>query len=251
MAKGNFEIQFLTPKDALTAGEEFQVHIVASGVNDIKGYVFEVEYNLSQLDVVENPQAVTYQHLAQETEFLKKSGHETLFFAKAMDSSDKRGRITVAGFITGKGMGVSGDGSLAQLRFRVKNQPDFITLNNIVVADHEGTMRSLPVKSLSLEPIPQQDDLGNNFPNPFNPDTWIPYQLSSASQVVIKIYNVQGQLIRILDLGRKDAGYYTTKAHAGYWDGKNTQGEKVASGVYFYTIKANNFVATKRLVVLK
>ena len=68
---------------------------------------------------------------------------------------------------------------------------------------------------------------------------------------MIKICNVQGQLIRTLDLGRKDAGYYTTKARAGYWDGKNTQGEQTASGVYFYTIKADNFVATKRLVILK
>jgi len=95
------------------------------------------------------------------------------------------------------------------------------------------------------------DALGANFPNPFNPDTWIPYQLSSPTQVVINIYNVHGQLIRTLDLGRKDAGYYTTKAHAGHWDGRNTQGERVSSGVYFYTIKAGNFVATKKLAIVK
>ena len=112
-------------------------------------------------------------------------------------------------------------------------------------------MRRLPVKSLPLEPIPQQAGLGNNFPNPFNPDTWIPYQLPSPAQVVIKIYNVQGQLVRTLNIGQREAGYYTTKERAGYWNGRNEQGESVASGVYFYTIKAGNFVATKRLVVLK
>ena len=99
--------------------------------------------------------------------------------------------------------------------------------------------------------IPAEMKLAQNFPNPFNPDTWIPYQLSEPSQVVIKIYNVQGQLIRTLDLGHKDTGYYTTKARAGYWNGQNTQGEQTASGVYFYTIKADNFIATKRLVILK
>ena len=102
------------------------------------------------------------------------------------------------------------------------------------------------IKSRPLNP-----EVGQNFPNPFNPDTWIPYQLSSPAQVVIKIYNVHGQLIRTLDLGRKDGGYYTTKERAGYWNGKNAQGERVASGVYFYTIKAGNFVATKKLAIVK
>jgi flagellar hook assembly protein FlgD len=69
--------------------------------------------------------------------------------------------------------------------------------------------------------------------------------------VINNIYNVHGQLIRTLDLGRKDAGYYTTKERAGYWDGRNAQGERVSSGVYFYTIKAGNFVTTQKLAIVK
>ena len=69
---------------------------------------------------------------------------------------------------------------------------------------------------------------------------------------MIAIYNVQGQLVRTLNIGQKEAGYYTTKERAGYWNGRNEQGESVASGVYFYTIRAGrNFVATKRLVMIK
>jgi len=103
----------------------------------------------------------------------------------------------------------------------------------------------------SIKLRPPKADLLENFPNPFNPETWIPYQLSEPAQVVIKIYNVRGQLVRTLDLGQKEAGYYMTKARASHWDGRNTQGERVASGVYFYTIKADKFVATKRFVMLK
>jgi len=104
---------------------------------------------------------------------------------------------------------------------------------------------------LVVKSRPSNQEVGQNFPNPFNPETWIPYQLSDPAQVVIKIYNVRGQSVRTLDLGQKEAGYYMTKARASHWDGRNTQGERVASGVYFYTIKAGSFVATKRFVMLK
>jgi len=91
--------------------------------------------------------------------------------------------------------------------------------------------------------------LGQNFPNPFNPDTWIPYQLAESSNVRIAICNVSGQLIRNLDLGYKDAGYYQDKVSAAYWNGRNETGEKVASGIYFYSIKAGNFIATRKMLL--
>lgn len=90
-----------------------------------------------------------------------------------------------------------------------------------------------------------------NFSNPFNPDTWIPYQLAEDVDVTIRIYNVSGRLIRTLDLGRKPAGFYTTKERAAYWDGKNEAGEQAASGVYFYTIQAGDFTATKKMLIDK
>ena len=90
-----------------------------------------------------------------------------------------------------------------------------------------------------------------NFPNPFNPDTWIPFKLASDSPVVIDIYNIKGKLVRRLDLGHKEAGYYLDKLSAAHWDGRSQTGERVASGIYFYKIKAGQFTATCRMILLK
>ena len=94
--------------------------------------------------------------------------------------------------------------------------------------------------------------LMQNYPNPFNPDTWIPYQLSEETEVTIEIYNVIGRLIRCLHLGNQIAGSYLSKEKAAYWDGKNEDGESVASGVYLYRLKNNKgFTAMKRAVIIK
>jgi hypothetical protein len=99
--------------------------------------------------------------------------------------------------------------------------------------------------------------LYSNYPNPFNPETWIPYCLPQDADVTIRIYNNTGQLIRALNPGRQAAGIYLDKDQAAYWDGRDGLGEKVASGVYFYTLQVRHpanrgeFKATRRMVVLK
>jgi len=90
-----------------------------------------------------------------------------------------------------------------------------------------------------------------NFPNPFNPETWIPFQLKQDSEVTIRIYAATGELVRELELGSKYAGIYVSKDRAAYWDGKDKFGTPVASGVYFYSIKTNGFSAVKKLTILK
>ncbi len=107
------------------------------------------------------------------------------------------------------------------------------------------------IKSGSME---EQSDfvLGQNFPNPFNPDTWIPYRLSENGQTNIDIYDVSCQLIRRLSLGRKGAGVYADRENAAYWDGKNDKGERIASGVYFYTLHTDDSVSeTRKMLLLK
>jgi len=101
------------------------------------------------------------------------------------------------------------------------------------------------------EVIPSQSQLFQNYPNPFNPETWIPFQLAKSAEVTIRIYNVAGQLVRVINLGQKTAGRYLDKKRAAYWDGRNAHDEKISSGVYFYSINAGNFRATRRLVVAK
>ncbi len=98
---------------------------------------------------------------------------------------------------------------------------------------------------------PEDTILAQNFPNPFNPETWIPYQLSQPTEVSIQIYNVSGHLVRTLDLGWQATGSYMTPSSAAYWDGRNAVGERVASGIYFYTLQTADFTATRRMVILK
>lgn len=91
----------------------------------------------------------------------------------------------------------------------------------------------------------------NNYPEPFNPDTWIPFKQADQAHVVIKIYNVTGKLIRKLDLGLKPSGVYTSRSKAAYWDGRNRYGERVSSGIYFYKMEAGRFSAIKKMVIMK
>ena len=88
------------------------------------------------------------------------------------------------------------------------------------------------------------NSLGQNFPNPFNPETWIPYQLASDAKVVLHIYDTQGRRIYSQVLGHQKAG-----SHSVYWDGRNTAGESVASGVYFYSLEAGTFHATRKMLI--
>ena len=99
--------------------------------------------------------------------------------------------------------------------------------------------------------VPKETVLLANYPNPFNPETWIPYQLSEAAEVTITIHSSDGKLVRTLELGQVPAGVYSDKDRAAYWDGRNAQGEPVASGVYFYTLTAGDFSATRKMVIRK
>ncbi len=97
----------------------------------------------------------------------------------------------------------------------------------------------------------RENALAANFPNPFNPETWIPYQLAKPTEVTITIYAVNGTLVRTLSLGHQASGIYQSRSRAAYWDGKNEFGESVASGLYFYTLTAGDFSATRKMLIRK
>ena len=99
--------------------------------------------------------------------------------------------------------------------------------------------------------IPQETSLLPNYPNPFNPETWIPYQLAKPAAVTVTIYDIQGRVVRDLNLGHQRPGIYHRRGRAAHWDGRNASGEPVASGVYFYTLKAGDFAATKKMLIRK
>ena len=98
---------------------------------------------------------------------------------------------------------------------------------------------------------PEKTTLLANYPNPFNPETWIPYQLAEPAAVTLRIYEINGALVRTLDLGHQSEGRYHERSRAAYWDGRNEVGESVASGVYFYVLTAGDFTATRKMLIRK
>jgi len=98
---------------------------------------------------------------------------------------------------------------------------------------------------------PKETALLPNYPNPFNPETWIPYQLAEPADVTLSIHTADGTLVRTLALGHQPIGIYQNKSRAAYWDGNNQYGKPVASGVYFYTLNAGDFSQTKKMLILK
>ncbi len=192
--------------------------------------------------------------------------------------NNKAGFATFECNATRKG-GVSGSGYLATLTLKCKSAgKSTISFSNATAYTSDNTFISIvpqgtDIKAIELHPYDTNCDgvvdirdlieeaksapaitkssLNQNYPNPFNPETWIPYQLAESTDVNIKIYNLNGELVRTLDLGYKTAGFYTDKTKSAYWDGMDENGQKVSSGIYFYTIKAGNFLATKKMIVRK
>ena len=107
------------------------------------------------------------------------------------------------------------------------------------------------LKAILLERLPSQTKLLANYPNPFNPETWIPFQISEESVVNIHIYTAAGEWVRTVDLGLKTVGIYANPSRAAYWNGKNAMGETVASGIYYYAIDTGTFHQAKRMIILK
>ena len=99
--------------------------------------------------------------------------------------------------------------------------------------------------------VPQETALLVNYPNPFNPETWIPYQLATPAETSLTIYDSNGGMVRRLEVGHQAAGSYQSRSRAAYWDGKNQDGESVASGLYFYTLRTGEFTATRKMLIRK
>ena len=128
---------------------------------------------------------------------------------------------------------------------------DMLRLRDIRFTDRKGEL--LPYRIVAPPVVDQRfrTALLPNYPNPFNPETWIPFSLSQASETTLRIYDIDGQVIRTLELGAREAGSYASRERAAYWDGRNDLGEKVASGVYFYELSADAYREIRRMVILK
>ena len=148
------------------------------------------------------------------------------------------------------------DGNAPQLHGAADVTPETIQrwIGLLRVEDDGSAIFDLGITNLEAllaSIIPSETRLLLNYPNPFNPETWIPYQLAEATEVTMMIHSMNGSLIRMLELGHQAAGTYKSKSQAAYWDGRNELGEQVASGLYFYTLTAGDFSATGKMLIRK
>ena len=175
---------------------------------------------------------------------------QTLFLNGAYNKAnvDRRGEVRFA-FATTQPM--KGNGNLFTVEFDVL--PNTTGEISSLFLDNVELSNSLSITKLdgSVTVLPSRSTLLQNFPNPFNPETWIPYELANEAEVVIKIYNVKGELVRALSIGHQPAGCYLSKEKAVFWNGKNQNGDAVANGLYFYTLKAGEFQAVRKMILVK
>jgi hypothetical protein len=147
---------------------------------------------------------------------------------------------------------LKGSGALVNMEFEVL-EGRRTTLDRVLTLRrarlNEKMIIDRPANAVMAKPA--RTTLLQNFPNPFNPETWIPYQLAKHGEVVVSIFDVQGRLIRRLRVGYRPAGYYVSRDRAVYWDGRNERGEKVSSGVYVVELRAGDFTATRRMMLVK
>lgn len=146
---------------------------------------------------------------------------------------------------------LEGKGNLFHVTYEVLPHAEGVTTPLILDGVQFSNSSDIATVNGWITVLPSQSMLFQNYPNPFNPETWIPFQLAQDAAVEVNIYNSKGQLIRTLHLGQKHAGAYVTKERAAYWNGRDEHGNRVASGLYFYTLQAGDFTATRKMVILK
>ena len=166
----------------------------------------------------------------------------------ALQASREAGEVHLADVLQ-PGTGLEGEGDLIRLSFRLLDEtvPGRVEIAEALVSDGSGRINPLPGARLEeLRALPTEYALSRNYPNPFNPDTHIPYQLPEAGEVSLVIYNPLGQQVRVLVRKREEAGFYRV-----VWDGKDARGRQVSSGIYLVRMEAGTFSAVGKMLFLK
>jgi hypothetical protein len=162
-----------------------------------------------------------------------------------LNAGDGRFSITFADFVTNQAAKV---GDVFEVSFSDPNGKIEVDSIRYTVTERDLQLGRIALGDLVAYAIPRRTELLQNWPNPFNPETWIPFKLKESSDIAITIYDINGRVVRTLELGRVPAGIYQTKSKAVYWDGTNDVGEHVASGIYFYRLQAGNFSALLSMI---
>ncbi len=248
----------LISRNHTRVGDEFSIDIVIEGVEELYTIDFEVSFDSGLMKINEIEQGTFFQartsnpiqrQKLQQVDALQSSS----WIAGKISQSHGSISPTLAGMPLGSSMGRSSNGVVATLKgTAISGGVSSISVRNIRAYDSSMNRIFVTPVSTRLTIGVAKYLLAQNYPNPFNPETWIPYALAAESgKTAIIIYDVIGEEVRRLELGHRSAGFYTTRERAAYWDGKNKDGINVASGVYFYQIKAGDFSSIRKMVVLK
>ena len=243
---------FETDTTPLNVGDEFTLHLNVENVTDFGGWQADLTFDPTVLKAM----SVT------EGDFLKQDDGETFFQEGTL--KNPLGKVIGIKSLQLDGKAAKGQGRLLSVTCTaIGNGTSQLTLDNFLAGTRRGEKtRSIPPEMTitvggtrtapeAAEMLPDRTALLMNYPNPFNPETWIPYQLTDAADVTVTIYDIRGVRVRQVAVGHQPAGFYQRRSRAAYWDGRNTLGERVASGLYFYTLTAGDFTATRKMLIRK
>ena len=244
---------FSEQTEELAIGDTFTLQLNAARVDSLGGWQTDIVFDANVLRV----NSIT------EGDFMTQGGGTTHFSEGTL--RNQLGKITGIQVVQLEHGEMGRNGTILEIEFRARaNGEGFVRLENFQAADRiANKIHAIPPETTIVvgsalaapnkEPdvIPEETALLANYPNPFNPETWIPYHLSAPADVTVRIYATDGTLIRHLTVGHQAAGVYQHRGRAAYWDGRNAAGEPVASGLYFYTLTAGEFTATRKLLILK
>ncbi len=263
---GNALFQLATAStDAAKGGEGYIVFAEAETVLTFDGGAWKNEpssaaapVNAAAYDPSSTPLLVAEGSIAREDNLTPLNGLEVSItnLQTGQTASDLAGRSSVSGRFSLPLLALTGDSYAVGDAFDLRVSDSSGAFGGVrtvcIVLDKEtASSGRIDIGQLLATAIPTESSLLPNYPNPFNPETWIPFDLSEASRVKLTIYNAAGQTVRVLELGELPAGAYRSRAKAAHWDGRNALGEPAASGIYFVRIEAGSFLALRRMVVLK
>jgi hypothetical protein len=234
----NAEFSLRMGSDRVMVGETVSVDVSLANVQDLIGYQFALNYEADKFEFVGAAPA--------SQDFLASAGGETPLFHTW---SDKAGEVTVANAVI-NGSSVNGGGDIVRLTFKVlrefEDNARFEVANGLIADPNQLSNSAVVAGLLEIQSTPTEFALLQNFPNPFNPETTIQYNLSESADVTLHIYNVVGQVVRTLVSERQSAGRYRVQ-----WSGMDDRSVPVSSGIYFYEIRAGKNKDVRKLMLLK
>jgi hypothetical protein len=233
----NTEMSLNLGSERVLVGQTISVNVSLANTKSLEAFGLVLNYDADKFEFVDAVPA--------ENDLLKSTGGETPLFSNWPEG----GQVTIANAII-NGTAVSGNGDIVTLTFKVlrefEDNARFEIAQGVVFDPNQLSNPAVTLGALSVESTPTEFALNQNFPNPFNPETTIKYQLAESAPVQLRIYNIVGQVVRTLVSEQQAAGRYQIR-----WNGTDDRGMAVSSGIYFYQVSAGKFQDVKRLMLLK